>query len=126
MLSNDDVKALCDTLETFAALRDTWARLTIAAKKKLAARDVAEAALALLAVTRSDDAAEIGREVARLAKSGLQPEPFVDGQDLIKLGMLPGPAFGRILSELYDAQLEGRVTSRREALALAPQVADSG
>ncbi len=51
---------------------------------------------------------------------------FNSGAPMTKLGLSPGPAFGRILSELYDAQLEGRVTSRREALALAPQLADSG
>ena len=34
------------------------------------------------------------------------PEPLVTGDDLKAVGMLPGPAFKRILDEVYDAQLE--------------------
>lgn len=33
--------------------------------------------------------------------------PIVQGRDLIELGLKPGPAFGPILRQLYDAQLGG-------------------
>ena len=39
--------------------------------------------------------------------------------DLIALGCAPGPALGRLLRELEDAQLEGRLADREAALALA-------
>lgn len=43
------------------------------------------------------------------------PEPLVHGRDLMAWGMPPGPELGALLNELYDAQLEGRVTSLEEA-----------
>jgi len=46
----------------------------------------------------------------------IKPKPFVTGKDLIDLGLKPGPAFGRILSDVYDLQLEEKVASREEAL----------
>jgi poly(A) polymerase len=39
------------------------------------------------------------------------PEPLVRGRDLIAWGVAPGPEMGRLLHDLYDAQLEGRITS---------------
>ena len=45
------------------------------------------------------------------------PPPLLTGRDLIELGMKPGPAFGRILKKVEDLQLEGKISSREEALA---------
>jgi len=42
------------------------------------------------------------------------PEPKIRGRDLLALGIPPGPPMGKLLAELYDAQLEGRLD---EALA---------
>jgi len=44
------------------------------------------------------------------------PPPLVRGDDLIKLGMKPGPKFGEILEAVETRQLEGALTSRDEAL----------
>lgn len=60
--------------------------------------------------------------VARLAAlppDELKPAPLITGRDLIARGYKPGPAFGRILEAVEDAQLEARIHSREEALALA-------
>ncbi len=49
---------------------------------------------------------------------GVQPPPCpVTGDDLIRLGMRPGPLFREILDELREGFLEGRYASREEALA---------
>lgn len=48
----------------------------------------------------------------------LQPEPLVTGADLIGMGYQPGPQFSRMLAMLEDAQLEGRIRSRDEAMDL--------
>lgn len=45
------------------------------------------------------------------------PEPLARGRDLIGWGIAPGTRMGELLHELYDAQLEGRVTSLEEARA---------
>ena len=39
------------------------------------------------------------------------------GRDLIALGMKPSVEFGKILSFLYDAQLDGKFSTLDEALA---------
>ncbi len=49
----------------------------------------------------------------------LSPKPLIDGRDLIALGIQPGPRFREILTRIEDAQLEGMVKSREEALQLA-------
>lgn len=49
----------------------------------------------------------------------LRPVPLVTGHDLIAAGCRPGPAFATALREAEDAQLEGRVTTKEEALEIA-------
>ena len=44
------------------------------------------------------------------------PPPLVRGEDLIALGMKPGPKFGEILEAVETRQLEGAVRDRAEAL----------
>jgi poly(A) polymerase len=52
-------------------------------------------------------------------KSG-PPKPLVTGHDLqTELDIEPGPILGNILEQLYEAQLEKKITTKTEALALA-------
>ena len=44
-----------------------------------------------------------------------RPERLLRGRDLLDLGYRAGPAFGRILEEAYDAQLEGEIRSNEAA-----------
>lgn len=55
----------------------------------------------------------------------IRPVPLINGRDLIAMGHKPGPAFKEVLRAVEDAQLEGRVTRRNEALRLAAQVFES-
>ncbi len=45
----------------------------------------------------------------------VRPERLLTGDDLQAMGFRPGPQFSKILRALEDAQLEGDVTTRREA-----------
>ena len=49
----------------------------------------------------------------------LRPVLLITGDDLIAAGCKPGPAFGVALREAEDAQLEGSVTTKEEALEIA-------
>jgi poly(A) polymerase len=49
----------------------------------------------------------------------LKPDPLITGKDLIAAGYKPGPMFGVVLSEIEDAQLEGAIATRDEAMAMA-------
>jgi tRNA nucleotidyltransferase (CCA-adding enzyme) len=48
--------------------------------------------------------------------------PAVGGADLKRLGILPGPVYGRILDALRDAKRNGQVASRDDELALAARL----
>lgn len=57
----------------------------------------------------------LGRLVAWTDKD-IYPEPLITGDDLIAIGFPPGPVFKEILTTVEDAQLEGRLRNRLEAL----------
>jgi tRNA nucleotidyltransferase (CCA-adding enzyme) len=44
------------------------------------------------------------------------PDPILKGRHLIDLGVSPGPRMGVILREIYERQLDGRITNLDEAL----------
>ena len=44
------------------------------------------------------------------------PNPLINGDDLIKIGLSPGPVFKKILSYIFDEQLEGNIKNREQAL----------
>jgi poly(A) polymerase len=46
----------------------------------------------------------------------INPPPLLTGHDLVRHGLKPGVHFSRILKTIREAQLEGRVQSKREAL----------
>jgi poly(A) polymerase len=57
------------------------------------------------------------RELAEEDRSeALLPPPLVGGNDLIALGLKPGPPFKELLEAVREEQLEGRLKSREEAL----------
>lgn len=51
------------------------------------------------------------------------PAPLVDGDDLLRLGVEPGPEMGRLLEAIETAQLAEEISGREEALALAERLA---
>ncbi len=58
----------------------------------------------------------VRRKLAEAPPEVLKPKPLITGNDLIAEGYHPGPAFGRILRLVEDAQLEGRVATPEQAL----------
>ena len=56
------------------------------------------------------------------APSGELPRPLVTGNDLVAAGYDPGPRMGEILRLLHDAQLEGEIATREEALEFAARL----
>ncbi|MEX2545139.1 MAG: CCA tRNA nucleotidyltransferase [Phycisphaeraceae bacterium] len=95
-----------------------WPELPVARRKRLLGeRDWPEARALLSALDADDALARIDADAQPLVQTGLAPTPLVTGQDLIELGLTPGPRFGQLLEAIYDAQLDGRVTTRDDALA---------
>jgi poly(A) polymerase len=53
---------------------------------------------------------------AELPQSAIRPEPLVSGDDLIAAGYQPGPLFKQILATVEDAQLDGSLQSKKQAM----------
>jgi len=52
-----------------------------------------------------------------------KPKRLLTGNDLISLGLTPGPIFRTILDKVEDAQLDGHIQNKKEALVLARKLA---
>jgi tRNA nucleotidyltransferase-like protein len=48
----------------------------------------------------------------------IRPAPLITGDDLIAAGFQPGPRFKELLTAVEDAQLEGSISTKEEALRL--------
>ncbi|MEO0085457.1 MAG: HD domain-containing protein [candidate division WOR-3 bacterium] len=91
-------------------------------------RDLGPEALGLMILCVADGWATAGRTshledtIARMFAQKRQEDEarrikrLVTGDDLIQLGLKPGPAFKVILQELEDLQLEGRITSKEQGI----------
>jgi putative nucleotidyltransferase with HDIG domain len=55
---------------------------------------------------------------SEFAQEPLIPPRLVRGDDLIAMGLKPGPRIGELLEAVQTAQLEGEIKTRREALEL--------
>jgi poly(A) polymerase len=87
----------------------------------------------LFALHRADALAS-GRDVAHVEhaeqkrrdwaeKGELEPPPLITGEDLIEMGLKPGPLFKTILDQVREAQLDGAIHTREQALAMARRIA---
>ena len=56
------------------------------------------------------------RKREEFANEPIIPPPLVRGDDLIAMGMKPGPKFGEILEAVETRQLEGALTDRQQAI----------
>jgi putative nucleotidyltransferase with HDIG domain len=56
------------------------------------------------------------KKLAEIPPDTIRPSALLTGDDLIAAGYVPGPRFREILEAVEDAQLEGRLLSREDAL----------
>ena len=62
------------------------------------------------------------RRLSRLLKHDRQMTTILRGEDLIRLGLKPGPQFKSILDRLLDARLNGRVKTELDERAFVHRV----
>ena len=75
--------------------------------------------------TGSFDCSGIAWFLARARELGVEhapPAPLLKGRHLLDLGVQPGPAMGALLRQVYERQLDGRVTSIDEGLSAAREI----
>lgn len=125
MLSNSDQQEFTGCLGAYEKLNTAWPKAGVAAQKRLASTDAFTQALMVLQTVEPEKFVEIRQRVDFLAQSGLNPDPLICGDDLVAMGMTPGPDFKTVLEGVYDAQLEGNVSDIKSALAKAESIASA-
>ena len=90
----------------------------------------------LLALHQADALASTGRTdhvdycrwlLAQWSAEDLTPAPLLTGHDLVRhLHLEPGPLFGQLLEKLYDAQLDGTIRTKKQALDFVKKLLDDG
>jgi tRNA nucleotidyltransferase/poly(A) polymerase len=63
-----------------------------------------------------DNVTFVRKRLDEFAQERIKPSPLLRGNDLILLGMTPGPLFSTILREIYDLQLDEKIATRDEAI----------
>ncbi len=58
---------------------------------------------------------KLKKRIKELGDVELRPKPLLNGHELIKLGAEPGPMLGRMMNQMYIAQLEMQIKNREEA-----------
>jgi poly(A) polymerase len=122
-LSNAEASRACWLVDNQGALLDAPAMRPSKLKPLLVHPGIGEL-LALhraiaLANGESLAAAEFCDRILRGATpEELNPAPLVTGGVLIAMGLPPGPLFKRLLDAIREAQLDGRIRTKEEALEL--------
>ena len=121
-ISNDELDGFDGIFEElFVLLSDrpaTLARLMRFVAKPVFA-DVVRILRTLLGL--GIEAGKITQILDRLAAinpADCSPTPLLNGDELMLAGMAPGPKFKLILEQVYDAQLEGKVADKTQAMEM--------
>jgi poly(A) polymerase len=120
-LSNAEREELAAVLRSVVSLRAEWARAGIARRRRFGMEPGFDPAV----IIREAEAPGEGRSATAFLEGfgpERSPDRLVRGRDLIDAGFVPGPRFGDLLEAVYDAQLEGRVHSRGEAMAFVARL----
>ena len=80
--------------------------------------------LYIMALTRNE---AVRKDISNFYTDYRHVKPRIQGRDLIKIGVRPGPAFTKILNEVLNARLDGKLDTREKEMAFAESFArDNG
>ncbi len=119
--SRAEIDAAVEMVRQHMVFKDVL-RMRVAKLKRFMARPTFEEELELHRVDCAsshqimDNYEFLLRKREEFANEPIIPPPLVRGDDLIALGMKPGPKFGEILEAVETLQLEGALKDREEAL----------
>src|SRR5438034_8118990 len=119
--SGAEIEATVEMVRQHMVFKDV-PRMRVAKLKRFMARPTFEDELELHRVDCAgshamlDNYEFLQRKKEEFANEPIFPPPLVTGDDLIALGMKPGPKFGEILEAAETQQLEGKLRTREEAL----------
>ena len=128
-----------DICQRLRRSRETWERVDYLVRHHLRLTSAPEMRLSTLKRFLAEDGIEELLELARMdalaangdlshyefcmqrraefaAQAQLRPPPLIRGRDLLALGILPGPRVGQLLADVVEAQLDGTLKTRDDAL----------
>ncbi len=121
-LSGEEVRKTRAALQNWRLIADARAIPWSTVQPKLVDRDAAtmvQLAAAVVAAEGSDDrGVAFAREALTWPADQLDPPPLLTGDDLRELGIPAGPQYRTILQSIRDAQLDGKIDSRAEAIKM--------
>ena len=119
--SRAEIDATVEMVRQHMVFKDV-PRMRVARLKRFMARPTFEEEMELHRVDCASSHAMLDnyeflqRKREEFANEPIIPPPLVTGNDLIQMGMKPGPKFGEILEAIETRQLEGGLKTREEAL----------
>ncbi len=113
-LSRTD-SAIVRGIRNLPRLRNDLARSQSASRLYFALKPVRNEVIAILAELGPQTVADKIRRFRKIERT----VPRLTGQDLIRLGIKPGKAYQRILKCILSGQLDGKISSRSQALRIA-------
>jgi poly(A) polymerase len=125
--SNDDIGAITACIANHMAFKDA-PHMRVSTLKRMLARPTFSEELELHRIDCSsshgqlDIHAFLQNKLSEFSQEEIKPKPLVTGHDLQELGAKPGPAMGKILHQLMDEQLEGKIADRAGALTRAKEL----
>ncbi|MCL4201491.1 MAG: CCA tRNA nucleotidyltransferase [Pirellulaceae bacterium] len=126
-LSNDERAEIAFLIEhetdVRAARRIPWPRLQRVLIQRFSPSLLTYGQAVAEVLDGTTEEVEFCRGKLELPATELDPPPLITGNDLRASGLPPSPVYRQILERVRDAQLEGRIRNRDEALALARQIA---
>jgi poly(A) polymerase len=129
--SRAEIDAVVEMVRQHMVFKDV-PRMRVAKLKRFMARPTFEQELELHRVDCAsshrmmDNYEFLLQKREEFANEPIIPPPLVRGDDLIAMGMKPGPKFGEILETVETRQLEGTLKDREEALAWVKREYSSG
>ena len=128
-ISNEESEQMQQTLEGLAPLlRDEPP--AVCTLKRFLAKPTAPLSRELLAaldgIIDSRRFQWLHNRLSELEQTDYAPAPLITGDDLTAAGLTPGPVFKKVLDRAYDEQLEGRLTTKEQALNAALEWARKG
>jgi putative nucleotidyltransferase with HDIG domain len=65
------------------------------------------------------------KKLKEFRRKTMRPPRLISGKDLIQLGFTPGPVFKQVLEFIEDAQLEGTVSTKKDAINLVKEIQET-
>lgn len=122
-LSNDESGSLRGIFACMELLLSEFLQMSVSKQKRASARSWFAESLTLVSLLEPATSQKVVEQLKVLTNtpSGIGPKPLISGDDLVALGLKPGPKIKALLDDAFDAQLEDVFADKASGLAWVSQ-----